>query len=140
MFFIIYLLKNEAVFTSLISDVRIAMQVNMTDNQTSQNPSVRLFQSVYLIHICIYIFIFRTFDKENTISIYEKMLKKYDGYFIIAMMKQKILKIWFIYKIGMFNFIIAYQCKTQDKEQHIFDLIQMILIDCSCFSLELLNN
>lgn len=57
MFFIIYLLKNEAVFTSLISDVRIAMQVNMTDNQTSQNPSVRLFQSVYLIHICIYIYI-----------------------------------------------------------------------------------
>jgi hypothetical protein len=80
----IYLLKNESHFTSLISDIRLSMQVNMTDNQNSQNPSVRLF----INSLCYtYIFIFRTFGNENMILMYEKMLKKYDVFFIIAMMK-----------------------------------------------------
>jgi hypothetical protein len=50
-YFIIYLLKNGDNFTKLISDIRLTMQLNMKDDQTGHNPTVGLFQSVYLIHI-----------------------------------------------------------------------------------------
>jgi hypothetical protein len=78
-----YLFKNEARFTSLISDIRLDMQYKMADNQSVQNPCVRLYSSMYIDHIYLY----RIFESENKILIYENMHKKSDVFFIIIMMK-----------------------------------------------------
>ncbi len=95
--FSIYLLKNDANFTKLISDIRIEMQYKMVDDHNAQTSYVKLFSSVYVV----YIYLFRTLENEQKNSINENMLKKYDVFFILVMLTYMNLKIWFIYKIGI---------------------------------------
>jgi len=102
--FSIYLLKNDANFTKLISDIRIEMQYKMVDDHNAQNSYVKLFSLIYVV----YIYLFRTLENEQKNSINENMLKKYGVFFILVMLTYMNLKIWFIYKIGIGLFYFTF--------------------------------
>ncbi len=53
--FYFFFKKNESRFTSLISDIRLEMQLNMTDTQSGPATLVRLFQLAIVIYMYIYI-------------------------------------------------------------------------------------
>ncbi len=82
------MLKNQAEFIRLISDIRLDMKVKMADcltHQTITYPNVSLFRSIYVNTF----FPCRIFVNENTILITEEMLKICAVCFILVIKKQK---------------------------------------------------
>jgi len=78
-----FLLKNEARFTRILSDIRLDMKAKMIDNQIGrpiEYPKVSLICFIYdkICSMC------RIFDDEKLILLNENMLKKYVVFFILV--------------------------------------------------------
>jgi hypothetical protein len=78
-----FLLKNEARFTTILSDIRLDMKAKMIDNQIGRPIEYPKVSLIYFIYdkIC---FMCRIFNKEKLILPNENMLNKYGAFFILV--------------------------------------------------------